>query len=71
MKPRKPKSDALYVRVTPETKAAFSAKAEQYGPDLSASDVLRELVIGFIEDRVTIIPPHDKKESLYVPRIQD
>ena len=72
MKPKRPKTDAIYVRVTPETKAAFSAKAEQYGPELSASDVLRELVVGFIEDRVTIIPPQDKKE-LYtdVPRIEN
>lgn len=70
MTERKPKSEAIYVRVTPETKQRFIEKAEQFDP-LSASDVLRELVIGFIEDRVSIIPPTDKKESLYVPRIQD
>lgn len=66
----KPKSDAIYVRVTPEQKKAFMKKAAQFEP-LSASDVLRELVVGLIEDRVSILPPSDKKESIYVPRIQD
>jgi hypothetical protein len=67
----KPKSEQIFVRVTPEQKAAFMSKAAQYEP-LTASDVLRELVVGFSEDRVTIVPPPDKKESLYnVPRIQD
>jgi hypothetical protein len=70
MKPSKKKSDAIYVRVTPETKQAFNEEAAKFEP-LSPSDVLRELVIGFIEGRVTIIPPHDKKESIYVPRIEN
>lgn len=69
MSPKKAKSDALYVRVTPEVKQAFSKRAEQFEP-LTASDVLRELVVGFIEDRVTIIPPQDKKE-LYIARTED
>lgn len=68
---KKTKSDALYVRISPEIKRAFNEKAEQFEP-LTPSDVLRELVTGFVEDRVTIIPPASKKESLYnVPRIED
>lgn len=70
MKPKDTKTDAIYVRVTPETKQAFAKKAELFAP-LSLSDVLRELVVGFIEDRVTIIPPPDKKELFNVPRIED
>lgn len=66
---KQPKDAALYVRVTPETKQAFHDEAAKFEP-LSASDVLRELVVGFIEGRVSIIPPSDKKESLYVPRIE-
>ena len=70
MNERKPKSDALYVRVTPETKKRFAEVAARYQE--TPSDVLRELVLGFIEGRVTILPPADKKESLYhVPRTED
>jgi hypothetical protein len=58
----KPKSEAIYVRVTPEAKKQFHDKAARFG---TPSEVLRELVLGFIEDRVTIVPPADKKESLY------
>ena len=67
---KKTKSDALYVRITPEDKEAFNQKAQEFEP-LTPSDVLRELVIGFIEDRLTIIPPKDKKELYNVPRIED
>lgn len=63
-----PKSEAIYVRVTPETKKRFAEVAARFG---TPSEVLRELVVGFIEDRVTIVPPQDKKESLYNARIED
>ena len=62
MDTRKPKSDALYLRVTPETKMRFAQEAARFG---TPSDVLRELVIGFIEGRVIIEPPTQNKESLY------
>ena len=70
MKKTNPKSQALYARVTVETKMRFAEVAARF--DLSPSDVLRELVIGFIEGRVTVTPPTSKKESLYnVHRAED
>ena len=66
MRKNKPKSKALYARVTDETKQRFAEVAARF--DLTPSDVLRELVIGFIDGRVTIVPPTESKESLYVPR---
>lgn len=69
MRKTKPKSKALYARVTDETKQRFAEAAARF--DLTPSDVLRELVIGFIEGRVTVMPPTDKKESLYVPRSEN
>jgi hypothetical protein len=59
----KPKSEAIYVRVTPETKRAFADKAARF--EGGGSEVLRGLVDAFIEDRLTVMPPTDKKESLY------
>ena len=50
----KPKSTtALYARVTPEIKKAFTKKAEPYG---TASQVLRELALAYIDGRVTVTP---------------
>lgn len=70
MREKKPKSEALYARVTPETKQRFAEVAARFG--LTPSDVLRELVVGFIEGRVTVMPPEDVKESIYhVPRSED
>lgn len=68
MNEKKPKTDALYVRVAPETKKRFAEVAARFG---TPSEVLRELVIGFIEGRVTVMPPEDQKESLYVPRSEN
>ena len=48
------KNEVIYVRTTPEVKAAFEARAERNGR--SMSDVLRELVIAWGEGRVTINP---------------
>lgn len=67
--PRKPLQKFLTVRITPTQHKAFSVKAERYG---GVSEVVRELVTAFVEDRVTVIPPSNpRKESLYVARSQD
>lgn len=64
------KSAYLTVRVSDKTRLKFHAKAKKFG---TPSEVLRELVDAFIEDRVTIQPPvtGNPKEKLYVPRSQD
>lgn len=60
----KPKSAFLTVRVTGSTRTKFHARASKYG---SPSDILRELVEAFIENRIQIQPPPvNRKESLYV-----
>ncbi len=64
------KSAYLSVRLPDKTRTKFHAKAKKFG---TPSEVLRELVDAFIEDRVTIQPPvtGNPKEKLYVTRIQD
>lgn len=66
----KSKSAFLTVRVTDKTRAKFHAKAIRYS---TPSDILRELVEAFIDDRLAIQPPviRNSKENLYVPRSQD
>lgn len=65
----KPLAKFMTVRLAPSVHKAFRAKAERYG---GVSEVLRELVTAFIEDRVTVIPPSNpRKESLYVARSED
>lgn len=67
--PSKPLSQFMTVRLKPSDHKAFRAKATRYG---GVSEVLRELVIAFTEDRVTIIPPSNpRKENLYVTRSQN
>jgi hypothetical protein len=65
-----PKSAFLTVRVTEKTRAKFCAKAVRYG---TPSDVLRELVEAFVDERLEIHPPitRNSKETLYVTRNQD
>lgn len=58
----KPKSKFLSVRLTPADHRAFFKKSERYG---NPSDLLREIVQAFLEDRLTITPPTNRKESLY------
>jgi hypothetical protein len=59
----------LTVRLQQQTHQAFRVKAEKYG---GISEVLRELVEAFLEDRLSITPPaNPKKESLYVARSQN
>ena len=52
MKPTKTKF--VGARVEPRVLSAFIKKAKPFG---GTSDVVRELVTGFAEDRVTITPP--------------
>lgn len=59
----KPKSKFLVVRVTDKTRTKFHSKAQRYG---NPSDVLREIVEAFNDDRLVIQPPSTRKESLYV-----
>lgn len=61
----KPKSAYLHVRVTPQVRSKFHAKAIKYS---NPSDVLRELVEAFVEDRLIIQAPVTRKESMYVNR---
>lgn len=58
----KQKSKYVVIRVTPGTHKAFHRKADLYG---NVSDVLRELIEAFLDDRL-VIKPNPKKESLYV-----
>ncbi len=57
------KSKFLVVRVTDKTRTKFHNKAQRYG---NPSDVLREIVEAFNDDRLVIQPPVTRKESLYV-----
>jgi len=59
----------LTVRLPQQTHTEFRVKAERYG---GVSEVLRELVSAFIEDRLTVTPPvTPQKESLYDHRSKD
>ena len=64
MSERQPKSYAIYLRVTEETKRRLYEVASQYG---DPPDVIREVIEAFIDGRVTITPPRERK-SLYVNR---
>lgn len=59
------KSKFLVVRVTDKTRTKFHTKAQKFG---QPSDVLREIIQAFIDDRLIIQPPVTVKESLYVTR---
>tara|TARA_R110000803_G_scaffold80444_7_gene146273 strand:- start:1894 stop:2079 length:186 start_codon:yes stop_codon:yes gene_type:complete len=54
----KPKSKFLTVRLEPPVHKAFHRKAIEYG---GVSEVLRELVAAFNENRVTVIPNPERK----------
>lgn len=66
----KPKSAFLTVRVTGSTRSKFHAKAKRFG---QPSEVLRELIEAFNDDRLVIQAPVNRnpKENLYVPRIEN
>lgn len=57
------KSKFLVVRVTDKTRTKFHNKAQKYG---QPSEVLREIIEAFNDDRLVIQPPVNVKESLYV-----
>lgn len=57
----KPKSAMLTFRVTQKSRSQFYAKALRYG---HPSEVLREFVEAFIEDRLIIKAP-PKKGTIY------
>jgi hypothetical protein len=57
------KSKFLVVRVTDKTRTKFHNKAQKYG---QPSEVLREIIEAFNDDRLTVQPPVIPKESLYV-----
>ena len=57
----------MTLRVTQRVRTAFHRKAERFG---KSSDVMRELIEAFLDDRL-VIKPNPRKESLYVPRSQD
>lgn len=67
---RETKDVNLTARVTRETREKFFAKASSYG---NPSEVLRELVTAFNDDRLSIQPPTTPtgKELMYVTRNQD
>lgn len=58
------KSAYLTVRVADRTRTKFHAKAKRYG---TPSEVLRELIDAFIEDRVKLQPSVNRNplEKLY------
>lgn len=59
---RQPRQKFLTVRLTEQEHTAFGVKAKQYG---GVTFVLREVVQAFIENRLTVKPPVNPKESLY------
>lgn len=52
---------AVAIRMDPKTHTAFHRKAQKYG---KPSEILRELIGAFVDDRL-VITPNPKKESLY------
>ncbi len=59
----KSKSAYLSVRVTEKSRNKFHSKVKKLG---KPSEILRELIDAFIEDRIIINPPVTSKEKLYV-----
>jgi len=58
----------LTTRVTAKQRQQFVEKAERFG---KPSEVLRDIIVAFIENRIVIHPPTKVKEVLYVIRSQD
>jgi len=55
-------STNITIRVSGKLRTQFHKKAERHG---TPSEVLREIVLAFVEDRLVIQPPAKPKESLY------
>ena len=69
MHTNQPKSAFMTVRVTDKTRTKFHDKALELG---TPSEVHREIVEAFVEDRLTIQPPVIRKlEKLYVTRTEN
>ena len=62
MSATQPKTAHLTTRVSPRVRQKFIAKANEYGPH---TEVLRELVEAFTDDRLTIKPPVTRKQGLF------
>ena len=62
----KPRSSYMTVRVTDVVRSRFHDKAEEMG--ITPSEVLRELIDAFIEERVILKPSVNRNplEKLYV-----
>ena len=58
-------SQHLVVRLSAKQIKRFKDKCFNYG---SPSEVVRELVDAFVEDRLTIAAPTNTRKSLYVSR---
>jgi hypothetical protein len=68
MRYRRPaKADCITVRLETELREKFCEKAYSYS---TPSDLLREFINAFVEDRLHMDPP-TRERSLYVPRSQD
>lgn len=52
----------LSVRIDAQTRKKFHDKATEYG---KSSDVLREIIEAFIDDRLVISKPNPRKKELY------
>ena len=55
-------NSSINVRIGAEDRKKFLRKAKAFG---DPSHVLREIIIAFNEDRLTLVPPTIKKGSLY------
>lgn len=51
-------TDYIGTRIEPRVRVAFAKKATKHG---GTSEVLRELVLAFVDDRATITPPKPRK----------
>lgn len=61
------KTALIFARVDESVKRRLGKAASKL--DLTASDIVRELVCAYLDGRATIIPPDDHKEkSIYAPR---
>lgn len=56
------KTKFLSTRVTPETHKKFHVKSKKFG---QPTQVLRDIIEAFNDERLTIQPPVTRKESIY------
>ena len=65
---KSPLDSYLTTRLTVEQRKQFVSKAERFG---KPSEVLRDIIVAFIENRLIVTQPTKVKEVLYVTRSQD